>query len=138
VTGAADTGTAVKAAVREERRSRWTREEVESRIITVLKWIGVVFFVTVTVFPFLYMVLLSVRPIADLARDPGQLFVPFERLTFGTYDEVLRSVADGGRGSCRSSATARSSRRSPSSRRSCSRSRARTRSAGSSSSGAAR
>jgi multiple sugar transport system permease protein len=98
VTGAADTGTAVKAAVREERRSRWTREEVESRIITVLKWIGVVFFVTVTVFPFLYMVLLSVRPIADLARDPGQLFVPFERLTFGTYDEVLRSVADGGQG----------------------------------------
>jgi multiple sugar transport system permease protein len=90
VTGAADTGTAVKAAVREERRSRWTREEVESRIITVLKWIGVVFFVTVTVFPFLYMVLLSVRPIADLARDPGQLFV--------TYDEVLRSVADGGQG----------------------------------------
>ena len=52
----------------------------------------------ITIFPFIYMVLLSVRPIADLARDPGQLFVPFERLTFGTYDEVLRSVEQGGQG----------------------------------------
>ncbi|HEX7195909.1 MAG TPA: carbohydrate ABC transporter permease [Candidatus Limnocylindria bacterium] len=44
------------------------------------------------------MLLLSVRPIADLALDPGALLVPFERLTFGTYDEVLRSVEQGGQG----------------------------------------
>lgn len=98
MTESADLGAGLQSAVRETARSRWSRERVESRIITVLKWIGIVFFVTVTVFPFLYMVLLSVRPIADLARDPGALFVPFERLTFGTYDEVLRSVADGGQG----------------------------------------
>ena len=95
---AADLGTGMRAAVRETGRQRWTREQVESRLLTFLKWFGVVFFVLVTVFPFIYMVLLSVRPIADLARDPGQLFVPFERLTFGTYDEVLRSVEQGGQG----------------------------------------
>jgi len=95
---AADVGTAVEAAARGSSRRSWTRETVESSVITVLKWVGVVFFVVVTVFPFLYMLLLSVRPIADLARDPGTLLVPFERLTFGTYDEVLRSVEQGGQG----------------------------------------
>ena len=98
MTQAADIGTAVETAARESSRRRWTRETVETRIITVLKWIGVAFFVLVTVFPFLYMLLLSVRPIADLALDPGALFVPFDRLTFGTYDEVLRSVEQGGQG----------------------------------------
>ena len=98
MTKVAERGIAVELAAAEARRSRWSRESVESSIITVLKWAGVVFFVVATVFPFLYMLLLSVRPIADLARDPGQLFVPFERLTFGTYDEVLRSVDEGGQG----------------------------------------
>jgi len=98
VTGAADLGTAIEAAGRESSARRWTRETVESTFITILKWVGVAFFVIITVFPFLYMLLLSVRPIADLARDPGALLVPFERLTFGTYDEVLRSVERGGQG----------------------------------------
>ena len=95
---AAETSAALRRAAVEHRRARWSRDVVESRVITILKWVGVVFFVVVTLFPFLYMLLLSVRPIADLARDPGQLFVPFERLTFGTYDEVLRSVEQGGQG----------------------------------------
>ena len=95
---AAEIGTGIETAAREARGRRWTREQVETAVIRVLKWIGLVFFVVATIFPFLYMLLLSVRPIADLALDPGALFVPFERLTFGTYDEVLRSVADGGQG----------------------------------------
>ena len=95
---AAEPAVAVEAAARESVRSRWTRERTESTIITILKWVGVVFFLVITLFPFLYMVLLSVRPIADLALEPGRLFVPFERLTFGTYDEVLRGVEDGGQG----------------------------------------
>ncbi|HEX2221090.1 MAG TPA: carbohydrate ABC transporter permease [Candidatus Limnocylindria bacterium] len=95
---AADVGTALKSAARETRRRGWSRERVESRLIAILKWVGVIFFVAVTAFPFLYMLLLSVRPIADLARDPGALVVPLERLTFNTYGEVLRSVEDGGQG----------------------------------------
>jgi multiple sugar transport system permease protein len=98
VTQAADLGTGLETAVRVEQGRRWTRERVESTVITFLKWFGVVFFTAITVFPFLYMLLLSVRPIADLALDPGALFVPFERLTFNTYDEVLRSVEQGGQG----------------------------------------
>jgi multiple sugar transport system permease protein len=98
VSQAAESGAAVRAAVRESRNSRWTRESVESTVITILKWVGVVFFVVATVFPFLYMLLLSVRPIADLALEPGRLLVPFDRLTFGTYDEVLRGVSEGGQG----------------------------------------
>ena len=98
MTKAAELGTSLKSAVRETRRQRWTRETVESRVITILKWVGVVFFVVITVFPFLYMILLSVRPIADLALQPGTLFVPFDRLTFETYGEVLRGVEDGGQG----------------------------------------
>ncbi len=98
MTKAAEVGTAMEAAARGSSRRPWTRERTESTVITFFKWVGVVFFVVITVFPFLYMLLLSVRPIADLARDPGALLVPFERLTFGTYDEVLRSVEDGGQG----------------------------------------
>ncbi|MEO7296535.1 MAG: carbohydrate ABC transporter permease [Candidatus Limnocylindria bacterium] len=98
MTRAADVGTAIEAAARRSSRRPWTRDRTESTVITVLKWIGVAFFTVITLFPFLYMLLLSVRPIADLARDPGALLVPFERLTFGTYDEVLRSVEQGGQG----------------------------------------
>ena len=98
MTKAAEAGTALDAAARESTRRPWTRERTESTVIAVLKWVGVVFFVGITALPFLYMLLLSVRPIADLARDPGALLVPFERLTFGTYDEVLRSVEQGGQG----------------------------------------
>ena len=98
MTEAAEAGTALDATARDSTRRPWTRERTESTLITVLKWVGVVFFVGITALPFLYMLLLSVRPIADLARDPGALLVPFERLTFGTYDEVLRSVEQGGQG----------------------------------------
>jgi multiple sugar transport system permease protein len=98
MSGTAEQAVAVEAAVRASQRTRWTRERIESAIIRVLWWIGIVFFVVATLFPFLYMLLLSVRPIADLALEPGRLFVPFERLTFGTYDEVLRSVEQGGQG----------------------------------------
>jgi multiple sugar transport system permease protein len=98
VTQAADLEAGLETAVRVEQGRRWTRERVESAVITFLKWFGVVFFTAITVFPFLYMLLLSVRPIADLALDPGALFVSFDRLTFNTYDEVLRSVEQGGQG----------------------------------------
>jgi multiple sugar transport system permease protein len=98
VTQAADIGTGLESAARAEQRRPWTRERTESAVLVFLKWFGVVFFVSITVFPFLYMLLLSVRPIADLALDPGALFVSFDRLTFDTYDEVLRSVEQGGQG----------------------------------------
>jgi multiple sugar transport system permease protein len=98
VTQAADIGTGLESSARAEPRRPRTRERTESAVLTFLKWFGVVFFVSITVFPFLYMLLLSVRPIADLALDPGALIVSFDRLTFDTYDEVLRGVEQGGQG----------------------------------------
>ena len=98
MTQAADIEAGLGRAAQVDVRRPWTRERTETAVITFLKWFGVVFFTVVTVFPFLYMLLLSVRPIADLALEPGALFVPFDRLTFDTYDEVLRSVEQGGQG----------------------------------------
>jgi multiple sugar transport system permease protein len=75
-----------------------TREVVETRILGVLKWIGVAFFLIVTLLPFYYMFTLSIRSIENVARDPGALFPSADAITFDTYREVLASVADGGQG----------------------------------------
>ena len=80
------------------RRRPLTREVVETRILRVLKWIGVAFFLVITLVPFYYMFTLSIRTIENVALDPGAIFPPLESITFETYGEVLRSVDDGGQG----------------------------------------
>lgn len=62
-----------------------------------LKWVTIVFFVIATVFPFYYMVMLSVRAIEDVALDPGALWPP-RGVSVAAFGEVLRSVDDGGQG----------------------------------------
>jgi multiple sugar transport system permease protein len=84
-------------AVRTARRPL-SREVVETRILRVLRWVGIAFFLTITLVPFYYMFTLSIRSIENLARDPGALFPPADAITFDTYREVLASVADGGQG----------------------------------------
>lgn len=75
-----------------------TREVVENRVLAVLKWVGVAFFLVITLVPFYYMFTLSIRSIENLARNPGALFPPADSITFDTYREVLASTADGGQG----------------------------------------
>jgi multiple sugar transport system permease protein len=75
-----------------------TREVVETRILRVLWWVGVVFFLVVTIVPFLYGFMLSIRTIESVAADPGALIPPLDSITFATYGEVLRSVEEGGQG----------------------------------------
>ena len=81
------------------RRSRpkppLSREVVETRILGVLKWITIAFFLVATLFPFYYMVELSIRAIEDVALDPGALWPP-RGASLAAYGEVLRSVEDGG------------------------------------------
>src|SRR4029453_7712465 len=83
------------------RRSRanapLSREGVEDRILGVLKWITIAFFLVATLFPFYYMVELSIRAIEDVALDPGALWPP-RGAALAAYGEVLRSVEDGGQG----------------------------------------
>jgi multiple sugar transport system permease protein len=81
-----------------EPRRGLSREVIETRILRVLWWIGVVFFLLVTIIPFVYGLMLSVRTIESIAADPGTLIPPLESLTFDTFGEVLRSVDDGGQG----------------------------------------
>jgi multiple sugar transport system permease protein len=77
---------------------RWTRDAVETRILRILWWVGVVFFLLFTIVPFLYGFMLSIRSIESVAANPGAIIPSFDDITFDTYGEVLRSLEDGGQG----------------------------------------
>jgi multiple sugar transport system permease protein len=101
VTSAADLGTGVTGAVqaRQRRRRRpLTREVVETRILEVLRWVGIAFFLIITIVPFYYMFMLSVRTIESFAANPGTLIPSLNTLTLDTYSEVLKGVNEGGQG----------------------------------------
>ena len=75
-----------------------TRAVVEERVLGVLRWVAIAFFLVATLFPFFYMLMLSVRSIERVARDPGAIVPPIADLTLDAYPEVLRSVGEGGQG----------------------------------------
>ncbi|MFC0006683.1 carbohydrate ABC transporter permease [Micromonospora siamensis] len=74
------------------------RDQIETVTLRWLRRVVIVAFLLVTVLPFYYMLVLSVRPIERLLLDPGALLVPFGELTVSTYAEVLKSVEEGGQG----------------------------------------
>jgi multiple sugar transport system permease protein len=74
------------------------RATVETRLFGVLRWVVIAVLVVVTLFPFYYMVLLSIRPIEQVLQDPGGIWAGPAEWTFSTYREVLTSVDDGGQG----------------------------------------
>jgi multiple sugar transport system permease protein len=78
------------------RRSR--RYAIEVRTLRVLRVAGIAFFVLISLFPFYYMVLLSMREISQVIESPGQVFVPLGDISFDAYSRVLRSSDDGGEG----------------------------------------
>ena len=97
-TGVAERPPAPKAPARPARpRPPLSREIVETRVLGVLKWITIAFFLIATLFPFYYMVMLSIRAIEDVALDPGALWPP-RGASLAAFGEVLRSVDDGGHG----------------------------------------
>jgi len=75
-----------------------TRDQFETRLFGVLRWIVIAFLAAITLFPFYYMLVLSVKPIEQLLLDPGRIWVSVEELTLDTYRTVLRSVEDEGQG----------------------------------------
>jgi multiple sugar transport system permease protein len=79
-------------------RRRLSRDVIETRVLGVLKWVMIAFFLVITVFPFYYMLLLSVRAIDQVILNPSQLTIPVEQLTFNAYRSVLRSASHGGQG----------------------------------------
>jgi multiple sugar transport system permease protein len=74
------------------------RASVENRIFGVLRWVVIAILVVVTLFPFYYMVLLSIRPIEEVLANPGRIFAGPAEWTFSTYKEVLLPVGSGGQG----------------------------------------
>ncbi|GAA4973872.1 carbohydrate ABC transporter permease [Streptomyces hyderabadensis] len=75
-----------------------TRARFEERFFGVARWIVIAFLAVITILPFYYMVLLSLKPIDALLLDPGSLWVSAKDLTLSTYRDVLRSTDDGGQG----------------------------------------
>ncbi|MFI7575793.1 carbohydrate ABC transporter permease [Micromonospora sp. NPDC049497] len=74
------------------------RDRIETVGLRWLRRLVVAVFLLVTLFPFYYMLVLSVRPIERLLLDPGSLVVGLGELTVETYAEVLKAAEDGGQG----------------------------------------
>jgi multiple sugar transport system permease protein len=83
---------------RERAKRPWSRDRVETAIFRWLKWIIIAGFAVVTLFPFYYMLLLSVRTIQQLLLAPGRLFPTAADFTMATYKAVLEPVSAGGQG----------------------------------------
>lgn len=59
-------------------KKEWTREERELLMGRVLKWVLIVFFAFITIFPFYWMVNLSLRPEGDIITNPTKPFPTLE------------------------------------------------------------
>jgi multiple sugar transport system permease protein len=78
------------------RVTRWNRDGVETRVFAGLRIVVIAGLLLVTLFPFYYSVLLSLRPLDRVLQDPGAL-LPTE-FDLGSYVSVLSSAAAGGQG----------------------------------------
>ncbi|WP_408057531.1 carbohydrate ABC transporter permease [Streptomyces chiangmaiensis] len=75
-----------------------SRAQFEDKLFGVLRWFVIAFLAVITLLPFYYMLLLSVKPIDALLLDPGSLWVSAKDFTLSTYRDVLKSTDDGGQG----------------------------------------
>jgi multiple sugar transport system permease protein len=96
----ATTSSEVAAATPPTRRTNppWTMDRIQRRTFGVLRWVVIAGFLIATLIPFYYMLLLSVKPIEALLRDPSSLVVSPSEFTLQTYVEVLSAPAAGGQG----------------------------------------
>jgi multiple sugar transport system permease protein len=74
------------------------RYRIETRILKVLRPVGIAFFVLITLFPFYYMVLLSMREISAVIESPGSIVVGLGELSTDAYERVLKPTSEGGEG----------------------------------------
>jgi multiple sugar transport system permease protein len=75
-----------------------TRAQFEERFFGVARWVTIAVLLLITVVPFYYMLLLSVKPIDALLLDPGSLWVSARDFTLDTYRNVLQPTSSGGQG----------------------------------------
>ena len=74
----------------------WNRDRVETGVFGVLRIVTIAGLLLVTLFPFYYSVLLSLRPLDEVLQNPGAL-LPGD-IDLGSYASVLSSAAAGGQG----------------------------------------
>jgi multiple sugar transport system permease protein len=86
------------APVRRPTPRGWNRHRVQSQVFGVLRWVVIVLLLIATLLPFYYMILLSLKPIESLLRNPDSLLVAPGEFTLSTYVNVLASTASGGQG----------------------------------------
>jgi multiple sugar transport system permease protein len=75
-----------------------TRDTVETRVFGVLRVVTIVLLLIITIFPFYYMGLLSLRPLDRVLQDPGALWVPPSEVNLGSYGAVSAPPSAGGQG----------------------------------------
>jgi multiple sugar transport system permease protein len=80
------------------RKATLSRARFEDGLFGVLRRLVIAFLAVITLLPFSYMLMLSVKPIDALLLDPGSLWVSAEDFTVSTYRDVLRSTDEGGQG----------------------------------------
>jgi multiple sugar transport system permease protein len=80
------------------RRRPLSRAQFEERLFGVLRWLVIAFLAAITIVPFYYMLMLSVKPIDALLLDPGNLWVSAKDFTLSTYESVMRPSSEGGQG----------------------------------------
>jgi multiple sugar transport system permease protein len=74
------------------------RYHIEVAVLRVLRPLGIAFFVLITLFPFYYMVLLSMREISQVIENPGQIFIGLDEISTAAYERVLKPTGEGGEG----------------------------------------
>lgn len=74
------------------------RDAVQTRIFGIGRWVVIIVALIVTLLPFYYMFLLSLRPIEEVLLKPGSLLPSPGELSWDTYGRVLASTSAGGQG----------------------------------------
>src|SRR3712207_7293579 len=75
-----------------------SRDNIERAVFRVLRPLGIAFFVLIALFPFYYMVLLSMREISQVIESPGQVWIGLGELSSAAYERVLKPTDEGGEG----------------------------------------
>ena len=66
-----------------------SRETVELKIIRVLRVLGLVFFAVISLFPFYWMIVSSLKPLQEILMNPADLWPDIRNINLGAYYEVL-------------------------------------------------
>jgi multiple sugar transport system permease protein len=88
----------VSTSGRNAQAKRWTRYAIEVRLLRILRPVLLVLMTLAALFPFYYMILLSMRDISEVIQSPGSILIGLEEISVDAYESVLRSVDDGGQG----------------------------------------